>query len=190
MSICFLLALLLVFTGCSNTPQKNKIVEFHTSEGLIEITLDQRSAPKTCEQFLRWCEGIEMPGTNYKDSLYLGNNFYHVEPNIFIQSGDVFNQGKGAEIFEIDYERTSTPATIGSVFLVKDMNTNKNNSIFAILLIDNPKITDVYTIFGKVTGGLDICYKISNTETTINEELGIKSPVNDIKINRVLIKED
>lgn len=195
-TIITLIAVFIAASGCAPTisdkqneiPSTEMVVEFQTTEGPIEISLLPKNAPIACENFMKWCEGIEIPGTSYSDSLYLGNNFYNVEPDLFIQTGDVFNQGKGAEIFEFDYEKTYTPAVVGSVFFVKDMNTNKNNSIFAILLRDNPKLEDVYTIFGRVTKGLDNCYKISNVPTKEDEDIGIKIPIKDVKINTVKIK--
>ncbi len=195
-TIITLLAVTIAVAGCtpsiserkSEQPSEDMVVVFNTSEGDIEISLLPKNAPIACKNFLKWCEGIEIPGSDYTDSLYLGNNFYNVEPNLFIQTGDVFNQGKGAEIFEFEYEKTYVSAVVGSVFFVKDIESNTNNSIFAILLRDNPKLEDVYTIFGRVTDGLDICYKISNVPTTKDETLGIKVPNKDIKINSVKIK--
>ncbi|MEZ4812270.1 MAG: peptidylprolyl isomerase [Caldisericia bacterium] len=195
-AIITLLTVIFAVAGCisctserkNEHPSEDMVVVFKTTEGDIEISLLPKNAPKACENFLKWCEGIEIPGSDYRDSLYLGNNFYNVEPNLFIQTGDVFNQGKGAEMFEFEYEKTDVPAVVGSVFFVKDIESNTNNSIFAILLRDNPKLEDVYTIFGRVTDGLDICYKISNVPTTKDEALGIKVPNKDIKINSVTIK--
>lgn len=187
--------MVLVIAGCAPSrsdkeneqPSSDKVVIFETTEGSFEVSLFPKNAPATCEQFLKWCEGIEVPGKGYSGSLYLGNDFYNVEPDMFIQTGDVFNQGKGHETFEREYERTYVPSVAGSVFMVKNPDTNMNNSIFSILLIDNPKVGENYTIFGKVTDGLDICYKISNVPTKKDENLDIKTPLKAVKITQVAV---
>ena len=182
-------------TGCAPSridkeneePSEDHIVTFKTTEGPFDVSLYPMNAPATCEQFLKWCEGIEVPGKGYSGSLYLGNDFYNVEPGRFIQTGDVFNQGRGHEAFEREYERTYVLSEAGSVFMVKNPKTNLNNSIFGILLEDNPNIGKNFTVFGKVTDGLDICYKISNVPSKFDENLGIKKPINAVKITEVNI---
>ncbi|HOO97124.1 MAG TPA: peptidylprolyl isomerase [Caldisericia bacterium] len=165
-------------------------VEFVTTEGAFTVGLFPNNAPETCEKFLYWCEGVEIPNSDYSESLYVGLNFYNIAPDKFIQTGDIFNQGRGIQSFEYPYERTYRNATEGCLFMAKNEQQNTNSSIFAVLLGDNPKITDRYTVFGIVTDGLDVCHKISNLPTVFDEQLGINTPIKDVKIVRVTVKRE
>lgn len=182
------------FAGCLGNPEETKRNEepaqspkivFGTSEGEFTIQLYPNNAPVSCEKFKMWCKGVSLPNGQIGESLYLGLQFYRVLPGKFIEGGDPFNRGQGADIFKYPFEKTYKTMTRGRVCMSND-GAGNNSSIFFILLADNPKLQGMYTVFGEVTSGLDIADKISNVPTG---EADKNRPLTPVMINGVRVDE-
>ena len=131
----------------------------HTDKGDIEIEFYPKDAPKTVANF----------STLAKKGYYNGLTFHRVEPGFVIQGGDPNGNGSGGySIYGPTFEDELNPDTDSyktgykeGVVAMANRGPNTNGSQFFIMLADNDSLPKNYTIFGKVTKGLDVVHKIA-----------------------------
>lgn len=136
----------------------NTIINMQTTKGLIEIELFPQDAPKASENF------STLVGKGYYDGL----TFHRVEAGFVIQGGDPTGTGRGgSSIYGDKFEDELNPETASykegykeGVVAMANSGPNTNGSQFFIMLADNP-LPHLYTIFGKVTKGLDVVHQIA-----------------------------
>ncbi|MDO8269308.1 MAG: peptidylprolyl isomerase [Candidatus Levybacteria bacterium] len=136
-----------------------KMVTIQTEKGAIEIELYPTDAPKTVANF----------ATHAKNGYYNGLTFHRVEPGFVIQGGDPNGNGSGGySIFGPTFEDELNPETesykagyLEGVVAMANRGPNTNGSQFFIMLADNTTLPKNYTIFGKVTKGMDVVKKIT-----------------------------
>ena len=135
-----------------------KMGTIHTTKGDIEVEFYPQDAPKTVENF----------ATLAKKGYYNGLTFHRVEAGFVIQGGDPNGNGSGGySIFGPTFEDELNPDTQSyktgykeGVLAMANRGPNTNGSQFFIMLADNDTLPKNYTIFGKVTKGLDVVHKI------------------------------
>lgn len=133
-----------------------KMATIHTAKGDIEIQLFPEDAPKTVQNF----------ATLAKRGYYNGIPFHRVE-DWLIQGGDPNGNGTGGySIFGPTFEdelNSDTPSYkegyVEGVVAMANRGPNTNGSQFFIVKIATP-LPHSYTIFGKVTKGMDVVNKI------------------------------
>jgi len=136
-----------------------KTAIIHTVKGNIELEFYPKDAPKTVANF----------ATLSKKGYYNGLTFHRVEPGFVIQGGDPNGNGSGGySIYgptfadELDTESDSYKTGYKEgVLAMANRGPNTNSSQFFIMLADNESLPKSYTIFGKVTRGLDVVHKIA-----------------------------
>ncbi len=129
----------------------------HTAKGDIELILYPEDAPKTVKNF----------ATLSRKGFYNGLTFHRVEDWV-IQGGDPTGTGGGgSSIYGDTFEDELNPEAasykagyIEGVLAMANRGPNTNSSQFFILTKDYP-LNHAYTIFGKVTKGMDIVKKIA-----------------------------
>ena len=130
-----------------------------TAKGDITLNLYPADAPKTVTNF----------ATLAKNGYYDCLTFHRVEPNFVIQGGDPNGNGTGgASIYGATFADELNPATssykagyMEGVLAMANAGPNTNGSQFFIMLADNANLPKNYTIFGKVTSGLDVVHQIA-----------------------------
>lgn len=135
----------------------NKAI-IETNKGTIELELYSSDAPKTVMNF----------ATLAKRGYYNGLTFHRVEPGFVIQGGDPNGNGTGGksiygETFEDELDPDTKSYQAGynaGVLAMANRGSDTNGSQFFIMLEDNPSLPKAYTIFGKVTKGIDVVRKI------------------------------
>ncbi len=128
-----------------------------TVKGDIEVVFYPKDSPKTVMNF----------ATLAKRGYYNNLNFHRVEPGFVIQGGDPNGNGTGGtSIYGEKFEDELNPNTDSykegykeGVVAMANAGPNTNGSQFFIMLADNP-LPHNYTIFGKVTKGMDVVKKI------------------------------
>ncbi len=128
-----------------------------TAKGVIEIELYPADAPKTVTNF----------ATLSKRGYYNNLTFHRVEPGFVIQGGDPNGNGTGGtSIYGAKFEDELNPNTPSykagyaeGVVAMANAGPNTNGSQFFIMLANNP-LPHAYTIFGKVTKGMDVVKSI------------------------------
>lgn len=159
----FLLALFLL--GSASSYAENPRVLMKTNLGDITLELYPEKAPKTVENFLRYID----------DGFYKNTIFHRVIANFMVQGGgfdtafkqkptrapvdNEANNGLKNETGTIAMARTSDPHSATAQFFI-----NVANNAFLNFTAPNPSGYG-YTVFGKVTDGMDIVHQIGKTPT-------------------------
>ena len=139
-----------------------------TAKGDIEIVFYPKDAPKTVTNF----------ATLAKRGYYNNLTFHRVEPGFVIQGGDPNGNGTGGtSIYGEKFEDELNPNTDSykegykeGVVAMANAGPNTNGSQFFIMLADNP-LPHNYTIFGKVTKGMDVVKKIERGDKILSIEV-------------------
>lgn len=130
-----------------------------TDKGDIVVELYPNDAPKTVKNFASLAKG------GFYDCL----TFHRVESGFVIQGGDPNGNGTGGTSIygpefedELNVESDSYKAGYKKgVLAMANRGPNTNSSQFFIMLDDNETLPKNYTIFGKVTSGLDVVDRIA-----------------------------
>jgi peptidyl-prolyl cis-trans isomerase-like 1 len=130
-----------------------------TSKGKIELELYPNDAPKTVTNF----------ATLAKRGYFNGLAFHRVEPGFVIQGGDPNGNGTGGtSIYGAKFADELNANTDSykrgykeGVLAMANAGPNTNGSQFFIMLADNDTLPKNYTIFGKVTAGMDVVKQIA-----------------------------
>jgi cyclophilin family peptidyl-prolyl cis-trans isomerase len=149
-----------------------------TEFGKIELELFSRETPKTVKNFV----GLAVKG------YYDGVIFHRVIKNFMVQSGDPTGTGMGGKsIYGNDFEDEfvmNLRHDSEGILSMANAGSNTNGSQFFITLVPTPWLDKKHTIFGKVTGGMDVVNKIGNVSTGRNDK-----PVKDVVMKKVTIEK-
>lgn len=129
---------------------QNKKAIIQTNKGNIEFELYSEDAPKTVSNFVYLSEA----------GYYDGLTFHRVEPGFVIQGGDPNGDGTGGPGYQFEDEPVTKKYDEGIVAMA-NAGPNTNGSQFFIMLADNETLPPDYTIFGKVTSGMDVVKQIA-----------------------------
>ena len=126
-----------------------KNIRIETTKGTIEFELYGKDAPKAVSNFIFL--------TN--EDFYNGLTFHRRVEGFVIQGGDPAGDGSGGPGYQFEDEDVTKNYDKGIVAMA-NAGPNTNGSQFFIILADNDTLPKQYTIFGKVTKGLDVVDKI------------------------------
>ena len=126
-----------------------------TSKGVIEVELFDEDAPKTVGNFR------ELAGKGYYDGL----TFHRVIPDFMVQAGCPSGDGSGGPGYEFEDEANGRRVVRGALAMA-NRGPNTNGSQFFIVTADEcPWLDGKHTVFGQVTGGMDVVDAISQVAT-------------------------
>ena len=160
---------------------KNIVLE--TNKGSVTIELFSSLAPKHCERIL------QLAKEKYFDEVV----FHRVIEGFMAQTGDgqfgslkngfqVDRAGMGgSELPDLDAEFTSEPFARGVVGMARSQDPNSANSQFFIMLEDSPHLNNQYTVWGKVTKGMEIVDKIKKGDQLDNGKVDDPDFIKTIK---------
>src|SRR6266481_2706849 len=118
--------------------------------GEINIEFFPEDAPKTVENFV----------TLAKKGFYDGVTFHRVEPNFVVQGGDPKGNGTGGPGYTIKDEFNKQKHVRGMVAMARTQAPNSAGSQFYITLAPAHFLDNQYTVFGRVTSGMEVVDKI------------------------------
>jgi len=187
--ILTVLLISIISIGCQsdNTKRKTMIIAIETTKGDIELELFESDAPKTVANFAGLAE----------EGYFNGITFHRISKGFVIQSGDSTGTGMGGRsIYGKEFDDELNPSTPsfkegykrGTVAMA-NRGPNTNTSQFFIVLQDAERMPKHYTIFGKVTKGMDIVDSIEAVE--IIPEMGPTDgkPKIDVVMKKVYVKK-
>lgn len=164
----------------TSTPDQQKQVTYiatlHTTEGNIEITLNSGETPNTVNNF------VSLSKKNFYDNTI----FHRVIKGFMIQGGDPDGDGTGGPGYTFDDEPFTGEYTRGAVAMA-NRGPDTNGSQFFILHADYP-LPKNYTIFGRVTKGMDVVDEIATAPVKSSGREN-STPVNPVKVMNVDIVE-
>jgi peptidylprolyl isomerase len=161
-------------TGNSIMNQDTKI-KLETSKGDIVIQLYDKQMPITAGNFKKLVQ----------QGFYNGLTFHRVISGFMIQGGDPEGTGAGGPGYTIKDEYTHSSLddnNRGTIAMAKSSAPNSAGSQFFINLVDNHSLDGGYSVFGKVTSGMDVVDAIAKVQTDSNDK-----PLKDVTIIRASI---
>jgi cyclophilin family peptidyl-prolyl cis-trans isomerase len=132
----------------------------NTTAGTMQIELDPKAAPQAVNAFVFLANDGYYNNSEFMELARLkdGSKFY-------AQAGDPTNTGLGGSGFFVPKETTDLPFDRGAVGMGGN-SENSNNGQFFISFVDEPALNGKYTVFGKVTSGLDVLDKLTLLDLT------------------------
>ncbi len=164
--------------------KESNIVVMKTSMGDIEIELFEKEAPQHVANFKKLV----------KSGFYEGTTFHRVIPGFMIQGGDPnskdsdrSNDGQGGPGYTIPAEIKAKheKGSLAGARLGDAVNPKKESSgsQFYIVTGEASHLDGQYTVYGKVTKGLDIALKIEKVKRD-----AMDNPVDKVTIEKVSFK--
>jgi cyclophilin family peptidyl-prolyl cis-trans isomerase len=144
----------------------------NTSEGPIVIELFDADAPKTVENFVKLA----------RDGFYDGLIFHRVIKDFMVQGGCPLGTGTGGPGYTFADEPNAHTVVRGALAMA-NAGPNTNGSQFFIVTADEcPWLNGKHTVFGEVTGGMDVVDAIEAVETD-----GSDCPLTPVALESVTI---
>lgn len=162
------------------------MIKLHTSYGVITLELDAEKAPLTVANFIQYA----------KDGFYDGTIFHRVIKGFMIQGGGMESgmQEKTSGEHIKNEADNGLKNDMGTIAMARTNDPHSATAQFFINLSDNDFLnhsspTDQgwgYTVFGKVTDGMDVVKKLGEVKTGNNGHHQ-DVPVDDVLIEKVEI---
>ena len=148
-------------------------VNIETTLGLVEVKLFAAEAPKTVENFVKLAE----------KGFYNGIIFHRVIPDFMVQTGDPTGTGMGGPGYQFADEFTAKQKhSKPGILSMANSGPGTNGSQFFITVAPTPWLDGKHSVFGEVTGGMDIVKQIS----MVNRDRSDK-PIKEIKMIKVTV---
>lgn len=90
-----------------------------------------------------------------RSGFYDGLNFHRVIDGFMAQTGDPRGDGTGGSGQNLDAEFSDEPHVRGVVSMARAQNPNSADSQFFIVFQDSPWLDGQYTVWGRVTDGME-----------------------------------
>jgi len=145
----------------------------HTSEGDITIEFYAADAPQTVNNWLF------LAGEGFYDGVI----FHRTIPGFMIQGGDPTGTGSGGPGYQFRDEFHSKTSYERGTVAMANAGPNTNGSQFFIMH-DDYGLPNAYSIFGKVTEGMDVVDAIATNPAGAQDR-----PQDPVSINSVTITE-
>jgi len=172
--------------GAKSSGGNHAVIE--TDKGPIEIEFLAADSPKAVENFRLLAE----------HGYYDGLTFHRIVKGFMIQGGDPSGDGTGGEsawggTFADDIKADSALYRGGykrGLIAMANAGPNTNGSQFFVVLEDlRGKLPKNYTIFGRVTEGMDVVDAIANTPTRTGRSGENSTPTEPVTLEKVTITE-
>lgn len=157
---------------------KTYTAKVDTNQGMFTIELYAKDAPITVNNFVFLA----------KQKFYNGVIFHRIIKSFMIQTGDPTGTGAGGPGYKFaDELNGSHKYDLGTVAMANS-GPNTNGSQFFICTVDDTaNLQPLYTIFGKVTAGMDVVQKIAATPVQASPQGEVSMPIKQIFIKSVAI---
>jgi peptidylprolyl isomerase len=145
----------------------NTLIMMLKDDCRVTIALRPELAPKHVEQIKKLTQ----------QGFYDGIVFHRVIDGFMAQTGDPTGTGMGgSELADIPAEFSQEPFVRGTLGMARSQDPNSANSQFFIMFADGSFLNGQYTVFGKVTEGMDCVDQIARGEPPENPDkiIGMK----------------
>ena len=126
------------------------MVKLETIRGDVSMELYKNVAPFTVMSFLKLAT---------QRGFYRGLSFHRVVPNFVVQGGDPRGDGWGGAGYAIRSEFSPLRYEVGTMGIASSGKDTEGSQFF-ITTSPQPHLEGRYTIFGRVTRGMDVVNKI------------------------------
>ncbi|ARS91846.1 peptidylprolyl isomerase [Natrarchaeobaculum aegyptiacum] len=164
----------------------------HTSLGDVAVELYADRAPRTVDNFVglatgdrTWTHpetGEEMAGK----PLYADVLVHRVVEGFVIQTGDPTGTGRGGPGYQFHDEfHDDLRHDDEGILSMANSGPDTNGSQFFITLAPTPNLDGRYSVFGKVTDGMDVVHEIGAVDTDETDR-----PLEDVFLESVSVHGD
>ena len=152
--------------GVSRMPNTSATIE--TSKGTIELELFADDAPETVANFTKLAA----------DGYYDGLIFHRIIPGFMIQGGCPEGTGTGGPGYTFEDEFNEHKVVRGALAMANAGPNTNGSQFFIVTAQECPWLDGKHTVFGQVTGGMDVIDKIGAAQTDARDK-----PVQPITID-------
>jgi cyclophilin family peptidyl-prolyl cis-trans isomerase len=146
-------------------PAKKYTVTLHTDKGDITITLFADKTPVTVNNFVFLC----------REGFYDGVIFHRVIADFMVQGGDPTGTGRGGPGYKFQDEfHPSLKHNKPGILSMANAGPGTNGSQFFITHVATPWLDGKHSVFGEVSGGMDVVMSIPVRDPMRPEYPGIK----------------
>jgi len=168
-------------TQNTTTNQNIMSATLHTSLGDITIEFFPSQAPNTVANFIKLAQS----------GFYDGTKFHRVIKGFMDQGGDPLTKddsmiarwGTGGPGYQFNDEISAQNSNAAGSIAMANSGPNTQGSQFFINAVDNHNLDSGYTVFGKVTAGMDVVTAINNTPTDSSDR-----PLTPVVLKSVTLK--
>jgi peptidylprolyl isomerase len=132
----------------------------HTTHGAVAVELFDEDAPKTVENFTK------LAG----DGFYDGIVFHRVIDGFMAQTGCPHGTGTGGSGKKLKAEFSKEKHVRGTVSMARAQNPDSADSQFFICFQESAFLNGQYTVWGRVTEGMENVDKIKRGEPVANPD--------------------
>ena len=161
-------------------PSKTYTATITPDVGPITIQLDPKAAPKAVNSF------VFLANQHYYDCMI----FHRVIQTFMDQTGDPTGTGTGGVgyTFADELPKTANPQyPLGSVALANAGPNTNNGQFFIVAGPEGENLAPSYTLFGKVTSGMDVVEKINAGGSVASSSTG--TPITLHRMDSVTVTE-
>ncbi|HEV8573102.1 MAG TPA: peptidylprolyl isomerase [Dehalococcoidia bacterium] len=126
-------------------PSQKYLAQVHTSRGDFTIDLMPDIAPEHVNSFVFLA----------RENFYDGTVFHRVVPGFVAQGGDPTGTGTGGPGYTVPLEPSKESFARGIVGMARSQDRDSAGSQWFVTLADAPHLNGQYTVFGKVTQGME-----------------------------------
>src|SRR5215831_19393835 len=148
------------------------VAVLQTNRGRIELELFDADAPKTVDNFRRLAS----------QGFYDGVIFHRVIPDFMIQGGDPTGTGAGGPGYKFEDEINPHPVERGALAMANAGPNTNGSQFFIVTAAACPWLDGKHTVFGRVTGGMDVVDSIEGVETGAGDR-----PRDEVRIESVAV---
>ncbi len=132
-------------------PKKNYSAVIHTDKGDITVRLFADKTPRTVNNFVFLS----------RQGFYDGSIFHRVIANFMAQGGDPTGTGRGGPGYRFGDEfHPSLRHNKAGILSMANAGPGTNGSQFFITHVPTPHLDNKHSVFGEVTGGMDVLMSI------------------------------
>jgi peptidyl-prolyl cis-trans isomerase B (cyclophilin B) len=120
--------------------------KMHTTQGTIELELFDEDAPKTVGNFKKLAQ----------ENFYDGVIFHRIIRDFMIQGGDPEGTGTGGPGYTFEDEINPHKVVRGALAMANAGPNTNGSQFFIVTTGAAPWLDGKHTVFGQVTGGLEV----------------------------------
>ncbi len=145
-----------------------------TSKGTIDVELYPEDAPKTVGNF------VELARKGFYDGVI----FHRVIEDFMVQGGDPTGRGTGGPGYQFEDEFNRHPVERGALAMANAGPNTNGSQFFIVTAAACPWLDGKHTVFGRVTGGMDVVDAISRVPKDSRDK-----PLDDVRIESVTVAD-
>lgn len=161
-------------------PDTRYVAVIKTTHGDMRADLYANDAPNTVNNFVFLA----------RQGFFDGVKFHRIIRGFMVQTGDPEGTGRGGPGYRFGDELSSPHTYQPGTLAMANAGPNTQGSQFFICHADlTSRLPKNYTIFGKVTEGLDVVDKIASVPVSRSETGEASAPQVDVRMQSVTIEE-